>query len=94
MFSLIFRSFIFLFVITSYTISVWNIIDSYFRDEFKTYLKEVFNENEYTKPYYIDNKKCVTLNNKSNHYRICRDELQDYIVNLFSYTSYIPCDIK
>lgn len=38
MIGLMLRSLFFISILTTYTLSVWNIIDNYFREEFKKYL--------------------------------------------------------
>lgn len=38
MIGLMLRSLFFISIVTTYTLSVWNLIDNYFREEFKKYL--------------------------------------------------------
>lgn len=77
MFSLLFRGSIFLIVSIWYTVSVWNIINTYFNTEFKKYLKEVFESNKYTTPDYIDKQK-NTINTRTIQNQHCK--LEQYLL--------------
>lgn len=50
MFGMLFRGALFLSVVMAYTLSIWNIIDNYFREELKRYLHNTHESNKFSKP--------------------------------------------
>lgn len=70
MFALLFRGFVFVSVVTTYTFSVWNLITKHFIDEFSAYLnnKESVIRNTSTTPYVspkhdLDSRRVCTKQN-------------------------------
>lgn len=83
MFGLIFRGLLFLSVVMAYTLSVWNLIDNYFREELKRYLNKDSELNKFAKPSYRKD-----IRSANSNYEKC------YVDNLFvKYRNNNTCSI-